>query len=143
MVYQMIFLSIMTLATFTHCFPSKFIPENFEGKRIEFGSGGGITGAVTTFALLENGNLYTKKGIKDTFALLKTIDKDKTSQIFLNYNVLKINEINHNIPGNIYKFVNYYDKQGEHMITWVGKSEYNQLNLFYDNLRAICQLNND
>ncbi len=141
MFYNILIVPILSIMTFFHCSTPKVLPENYDGQKIEFGSGGGFTGGVTTHTLLDNGDLYLQKPMSDTLNYLQRIEKNVATQIFSNYQTLKINELNINNPGNIYKFVTFYDGESVHKLVWSGKSEFNQLTLFYDNLKAITELN--
>lgn len=93
--------------------------ENPEPK-ITFGSGGGFTGQSTFYALFKNGQLYKKKGIKEPYVELDKVDKKEAIQIFKNYEVLKIAEMEINEPGNLSYFIEYNDENGDHRLTWGG-----------------------
>lgn len=117
----------------------KFKPEKYKKAILYFGHGGGFAGLVNTYALMENGRLFSKQSLSDkTFSLITKLGKNQTAQIFSNYFFLGIPEMQLEDPGNIYKFVEYTRKQNRHRLTWGGKTPVPEnLALFYSNLTSL------
>ena len=117
------------------------MPSNFPKQQIIFGSGGGITGAVTEYALLENGTLFSKKGIQGEFKSLTKTEKKLTTQLFKNIEMLQLKEVQVNQPGNRYHYITLKDKSGEHQIMWSNhESVPNKVKTFYDILNHLTKL---
>ena len=117
----------------------KFRPEKYKKSILYFGHGGGFTGIVNTYALMENGRLFSKQSLSDkTFTPLTKLGRNQTAQIFSNYFFLGIPAMQLEDPGNIYKFVEYTRKQNRHRLTWGGKTPVpGNLSLFYSNLISL------
>ena len=49
--------------------------DNLPQTQIHFGEGGGITGAITEYCLLKNGQLFDKKHFTEEFKAFKKIKK--------------------------------------------------------------------
>lgn len=117
----------------------KFRPEKYKKAILYFGHGGGFTGIVNTYALMENGRLFSQKSLSDkTFTQVTKLGRNQTAQIFSNYFFLGIPAIQLEDPGNIYKFVEYTRRQDRHRLTWGGKIPVpDNLTLFYSNLISL------
>jgi hypothetical protein len=112
------FLLCAGLAFFTNCKASRDFPLDYKGERLHFGQGGGFTGNVNSFVLLDDGRLFEKHESAMTYR-----DKWKaqfTNQVFANYEMLQLDSVEHNQPGNLYYFIEFYDGQGKdpHRIVW-------------------------
>ena len=131
---------LLMLTNFSFCKIQEYTPTDFPKQQIIFGSGGGITGAVSEYALLENGAVFSKKGINANYEALTKADKALTSQLFKNIEVLQLKDIQMNNPGNRYYYVTLKDKSGEHQITWSNaESIPNKLKTFYDILNHVTK----
>lgn len=105
------------------CKSTQYTPKDFPDAQIIFGSGGGFTGAVTEYTLLENGQLFKGNSLRDEFVSLKKIKKDVVKQMFKNYDFLNIGAETINDPGNLYYFIQFKDKdKQERKITWNDQS---------------------
>ena len=95
-----------------------YTPENWPEKRLIFGSGGGFTGAVTEFVLLENGQLFTHVGAETPFRELTRIGRRTTKDLFSKAAQMKELDASVNEPGNIYYFISEWQSGAERRITW-------------------------
>ena len=134
--------SFVAVIVILSCSSSRILPTNTEGERIEFGKGGGFAGIEDRFVLHETGFLMKKVMGSDSLTLIHKLDNNHSKQIFANYELLSLNEIELNDPGNIYKFIYKYDEGKEHKLVWHGKTVHNNLNLFYQNLNALIIIEN-
>jgi len=135
------FCLIIVLVNFSCCKIQEYTPTDFPKQQIVFGSGGGITGAVSEFALLENGVLFSKRGLNAEYKNLTKANKNLTTQLFKNINVLRLKEVNVNTPGNRYHYITIKDKSGEHQIIWSNhKSIPDKVKTFYDILNHLTKL---
>ncbi len=100
------------------------MPKDFKGNQIHFGQGGGFTGVITHFALLEDGRVFQKEFRDSTFTLHDTWDKAFVKQMFHNYQQLKLDQVEHYHPGNLYYFIEHRSPTTDtHRISW-GQSGY-------------------
>jgi len=101
------------------CTPASQFPKKENRDEIHFGQGGGLTGAVTHYILLEDGRLF-QQGWKDTsVTYVNTWPGIFTRQMFLNYSSLRLDTINANEPGDLYYFIEYHSrKKPPHRIVW-------------------------
>lgn len=116
-----IFLLIPLLFLFG-CQSTKTIPADYEGERLIFGVGGGFTGAVTTYCLLENGRLYKKAGIpgknESTYEKVGKWNKaDRTALFSQAGEAIKSFEYEGE-PGNLYAFIECDLETGQKRFTW-------------------------
>jgi hypothetical protein len=94
-------------------------PLNYPGAQLHFGQGGGFTGEVNYFVLLDNGRLFERIGSDSTYALRDTWKKRFSRQLFKEYDTLGISELTLQQPGNLYYFIEMHapDKP-PHLIIW-------------------------
>jgi hypothetical protein len=71
--------------------------------RLEFGHGGGFTGAVTTYILLDNGHIYSDTLTNKAYTRLRKIGKDEATTLYADCEKLKT--LKTDAPGNMYYFV--------------------------------------
>jgi hypothetical protein len=97
------------------------IPEDYKKSKIHFGSGGGFTGAVTEYCLLENGQLFEKKGMpadSSAFIELPKIARSKVKSLFKELSTLNFPDLDYNKPGNMSYFLKTVVDGKAHRITW-------------------------
>ena len=97
-----------------------FLPSQYDKKYISFGYGGGITGAVTQFYILEDGRSY-KRISADSLSFIGKIEKDMAQQQFQGFDKWGMDEMSINDPGNRYFFLE--SNQMESRLTWGGNHE--------------------
>jgi len=88
--------------------------EDYKGKMIVIGKGGGFSGAYDEFSILENGQVYKYNTITKERLLLGRMKKNFSEQVFNNYKLLKIGEKGNNAPGNMNYFIEF--KNGENSL---------------------------
>ena len=110
---------LLTGLTLFSCTSTKEFPEKFKGEQIHFGQGGGFTGGVTYFALLDDGRLF-QRGERDTiFTFQETWKASFVTQVMSSYHILQFDNISYYEPGDIYYFIKHIKSDGqEHRITW-------------------------
>ncbi len=96
-------------------------PDNYPERQIVFGSGGGFTGKVQSYTLLENGQLFHHNGISNTTKELEKIDKTKAKDLFNKLSKADIENTKYDDPGNMYYFVKSKKGTKEHSVTWGGQ----------------------
>lgn len=114
--------AILSAVILFSCSKAKEYPGSFSGEELHFGQGGGFTGALTYFVLLDDGRLYQKAMQDSTYSLMDTWDEKFVKQMFDNYKSFALDKIDFYEPGDLYYFIQH--KSGDapmHRIAW-GKS---------------------
>lgn len=133
-IFPTLLFSLWFLPGFIQAAPDKIrYPANYKKAILFFGQGGGFTGAVTTYALLDNGRVFKKNTLtQPEFMYLGKLTKSDTRQLFNNYTFLGLDTFQTSEPGNIYHFVEYQLKNNRHRLTWGGPTPVPaNLTLFY------------
>ena len=136
----LILLTLLSLA-FVACKTTQYTPNDFKGDQIMFGSGGGITGSYTYYTLLENGQLFKNGKQKGQYTELKKISRDQVNQLFDNYKVLDLANVNYDEPDNMSYFIEYKTEEKVHRIVYGGaaKGLKTEAKLFYQFLNELVQ----
>jgi len=123
------------------CKTKQYTLEEYQDPKISFGSGGGFTGLYTRYILFENGQIFKKGGNEKEFSTFGNVKKNDAAQVFKNYGVLKINEIELNDRGNMNYYIEYKDKDKTHNINWGGTNQpaSDDLKLFYQLLNNLVK----
>lgn len=111
--------AILSVGILVSCSTAKEYPGKFSGQELHFGQGGGFTGAVTYFVLLDDGRLYQRAMQDSTYTLLDTWDDKFVKQMFNNYKSFELDKVVFYEPGDIYYFIQH--KSGDapmHRIAW-------------------------
>lgn len=109
-------------------------------RQIMVGSGGGITGAFTTYYLLENGKLYGKRSRDTAYTFIGQQTAANTKKVFTTVEVnCKIKTTKFDNPGNIYKFVQWRKGKLNYKVAWgeVGKTVPANYPRVYDSFMAM------
>jgi hypothetical protein len=128
---------LLVVAFFTFslgCKPTKVNLQEYEGKQLTVANGGGFTGQVIEYTLLENGYVYKFNSLTNANSFHKRIEKDDANQIFNNYELLNITELKLNDPGNMYFYIRMDHKDKSQQIKWNTESkgkEADKAKLFY------------
>lgn len=96
----------------------KYTVDKMPEYQIHFGEGGGITGAITEYCLLENGQLFDKKHFTEDFVAYKTVKKKIAKEQFKTCEDINIQSIILNNPGDKYYYISYETPAQKHRITW-------------------------
>ena len=98
-----IFVVFMSIFTLFSCHKKIMAADKMPQNRLEFGHGGGFTGAVTTYVLLENGRIYEDLFQYNQYKEVKRIDKSEAALFYTECK--KIMTLNTDAAGNMYYFV--------------------------------------
>lgn len=83
-----------------------------------FGSGGGFTGMVTEYLLLDNGQFFRVDTYTQEKTEIKHARKSKAEKIFNALDKMDILKIECNMPGNMYYYIVYKTEAIDHRVTW-------------------------
>jgi len=112
-------LATITLIVCFSCKPVSVFPVKYRGDQIHFGQGGGFSGALAYYALLDDGRVFQRPFGDTTFSLLDTWDKHFVSQMFSNYHLLGLDNVQYYEPGDLYYFIQFKSGDGPfHRIGW-------------------------
>lgn len=109
---------LLVIAGGESCSSGPTLPKDYRGEQLHFGTGGGFSGAVNYFILLDDGRMYTR--IADTTdTYLTTLRTALTRQLFSHYHTTGLDKRNFNEPGNIYRFIGLHADGGQvNRMTW-------------------------
>jgi hypothetical protein len=93
-------------------------PAAYAKDKVYFGSGGGITGAVTTYCLLKNGHLYEQKWRDTSFSHLRRVPRKQVAALFEQIEGLSESDRSLQAPGNIYSFIELPGGEAPQRISW-------------------------
>jgi len=93
-------------------------PDNLPPTQLRFGSGGGFTGALTEYVLLENGQVFVRKNLEDDYQLLGKVKKSKAKALFKSWENQPFLKEEFQHPGNIYYFVSMTKEDKNHRLSW-------------------------
>ena len=92
--------------------------------QIVFGSGGGFTGIVKEYCLLDDGRIVTKEAKDTTFNIVARIGKAKATACFEDSKKMKLSTMKFSEPGNLYQFIAVKEPGlPENRIVWGDKDQ--------------------
>jgi hypothetical protein len=124
------------LSLLNGCHLQRYTPATFPGKQLTFGSGGGFSGQVTEYTLLENGQLFQHNTLTKEMKQLRRLGWKKRRWAFAEAEKLNLNKLSFNHPGNRYYFIQVKKGDATHRVTWGNPTEVTppQLEEFYQQL---------
>ncbi len=112
----MFFLSLIFLVS---CKTTHYAnPEDYTGRMISVGEGGGFTGQTHRYTILENGQVFVKTTLPESAAELDKLSKKTADEIFKRFDALRFSEIDFNHPGNMTYFIAYGKDKDRHEVKW-------------------------
>jgi len=136
-----LFLFLVFLILVVSCKTQHKTPYEYEGHQIIFGQGGGFTGQITEYTLLENGQLFSgtnKEGFVDE---LESLDKNLAKQIFDLCERYGFADLKLNKPANQYYYFIAKEGNNANKILWgPGEEELpEELKILFGNLKRITK----
>lgn len=95
-----------------------FFPDDPDISYIAIGNGGGFTGKITVYYLLNNGEVYKGSEFTNEFTLIGKIDKSMVKQQWKNYEELHLSSVQINDPGNYYYFMEFKSGNQQNKMVW-------------------------
>ncbi|MFZ1790923.1 MAG: hypothetical protein WAT92_21545 [Saprospiraceae bacterium] len=122
------------------CNKEVITPNNYSKNMIILGSGGGFTGAVSQYYLLENGLVFRSGNTDTTFTEIGKLEKDIANQLFESYLTLNLDKQHLDEPGNRYYFMIHKAKGQEHKLQWGYKELTNKTpEIFHKNFMSLVK----
>ena len=99
----------------------KIATDKIPATQIVFGHGGGFTGMVHEYALLENGYIVKIQKDSATQRIVKKIGKKKAATYFADVDSMRLHTWLYDVPGNIYHYI-ILKREGkkDNKIVWDG-----------------------
>lgn len=131
--------SILIVLTFFACNTTKYTIEELPDQQLYFGSGGGFTGAVNEYMLLDNGQLYKHDG--GEYTEVPKVKKKKAEKLFKTYYDLKLDSLQFRRPGNMYYYLRMKDKEEEFFTSWGNPAVLpdSAIGVLYDDLMGLVR----
>ena len=101
----MLFTSAIFILILYGCKAQQYSIDDLPEKQLIFGNGGGMSGMVKTYTLLENGQLFHKNSLTEEATELESISKKEAKTCFADLEQLSLSEMNFDHPGNMYYFL--------------------------------------
>jgi len=96
----------------------KVNPLEYTKPKITFGSGGGFTGAESSYMMLDNGRVYELSKMGQEFTSIGKIELNQVAQVFRSYKMFNFDSLELNNPGNMYKYIEMDMGVSKHRLTW-------------------------
>ena len=106
-----IFFLIFSSCIMTGCKTAQISPEKYEKSKIYFGRGGGFTGELKEYCLLENGDIYQINPSSREASLRNSISKSSAKTIFKNLENMELQKYKYDQPGNMYYWMKCHADQ--------------------------------
>lgn len=105
------------LSSCTH----KIATEKLPTTQIVFGNGGGFTGAIHEYALLDDGRVVELHKDSSVHQIVKKIGKKKAADFYAEVDSMRLHTWLYNVPGNVYHYI-ILKKEGkkDNKIVWDG-----------------------
>lgn len=138
-------LPLLSVILFTQCKTTNVTSlSEYKGRYISFGNGGGFTGKILNFNLLDNGMIFKGNEISENMAPFKKISKEEVNQIFSTYDSMGFGKMDVDGPGNMYFYVEMNEADGKHKLLWgshdAGESK--ELRVYHANLMRLIRSKN-
>lgn len=106
----------------------------YQGTNINFGSGGGYSGQVSTYTLSTTGKLEITESLTGKTALLPNMKKSKVKKVYSTLAEMDFEKIQFNHPGNMYYFIEQAKGDTTHKVVWGdgGEAVPAEVQSFYD-----------
>lgn len=124
------------------CQRNRYTPTETSEEYIRFGSGGGFTGARTTFTLMDNGQLFRHESLTDTTFILPRAKRKAYKDIFKTLHQVDTTLLGAQQPGNRYYFLEWIRPDQSIQTTW-GANAYevpSEVKSIYQNLMALVRI---
>ncbi len=116
--YPFLLTACFTLSLLGGCKTVQVSPEKYEKTKVYFGNGGGFTGELREFCLLENGDVFQINPTSREATLRNSKGKSSAKSIFKNMEQMKLNKYTYDQPGNQYFWMKYETDSDSTYLIW-------------------------
>lgn len=129
------------LLLLTCCKSKQYTASELPPNQLRFGNGGGFSGFVTEYTLLDNGQMFVKKSPADTLAAYKNVKTKQAKALYQQLANLKIETLDFNHPGNMYYYIESQQKDSLYRVTWGSMDQpvRKDVNQLYQNLMELVK----
>jgi len=106
------------IGSLVSCKSQQYTLEELPETQLIFGSGGGVTGEVSTYTLLENGQVFYTNSFTKEKKEMKSLKKKETSLCYEKMQALQLATMDFDHPGNMYYFLEEVNGDERHRVTW-------------------------
>ena len=95
------------------------VPDTYKGRVLRVGSGGGVAGKETVYALLDDGRLFGRKPEQTSYTFIGKQTAPITKKVFWSVeDRCAIRKTVFNKPGNLYRFVSWKKGAENRRVAW-------------------------
>ena len=125
------------------CKSSKIQPSEYKKNKVFFGSGGGFTGAVEEYCLLQNASFWKAEKDSLKYNFLHNIDRKQCKELFSQLALKTSTAEECNNPGNLYYFIRLEMDDIQKKYTWGDQTEIinSEIKELYNNLNQLTEKN--
>ncbi len=116
--YPLLSILVCILLSLGSCKTSQITPEKYEKNKVYFGNGGGFTGGLREFCMLDNGDVYQINPSTREAILTSSKGKAVAKRVFKQMESMKLKEYQYDKPGNMYCWVKYHTKTDSAYLIW-------------------------
>ena len=130
---------IFSLFAFVSCTQKYYTPYEYQGAQLIIGTGGGYTGQVIEYTLLDNGQVFGGTNKEGKVTMTPKLNKKTTKQLFSNYEMLDFRQLQVDKPGNMYHYLIYKNEETNHKLQWgaYDAEAPRELLIYFANLKKI------
>ncbi len=139
--FQISLFLMLAFSLLASCKSQQYTAENLPEQQLVFGEGGGFTGAVTQYILLENGQIFKHYSMEASTVELGSVKKRTAKEMMKKVQAMQLDTMDVKQPGNMYYFLSYKTGEDEHRVTW-GAASYqvdSQIESFYKELMQMSK----
>jgi len=116
--FGLLLLLICLYFLFQSCKTVDINPESYEKEKIYFGGGGGFTGELKEYCLLESGDLFKINPSSRAAALSNNIKKSAAKKILNQIKAANFQDYNYDQPGNMFYWMKHQTKADSSYLIW-------------------------
>lgn len=116
--YQLLLVICFAISLFGSCKTAQISPEKYEKTKVYFGTGGGFTGELREFCLLENGDVFQINPSSREATLRNSNGKSMAKSIFKNMDDMELKKYTYDKPGNLYYWMKYHTDSDSVYLIW-------------------------
>lgn len=121
-----VFIPVLLMVLFS-CNPKLYSPLDYQGEMIIWGTGGGFTGGVSTFCLMDNGHFFRSEDAGKSYSAVGKLSKSSVKTFFHNYHTFALDKVILKEPGNKYFYLIHKHNGKEHKLIWGFKEPENKV----------------
>jgi len=113
-----LFFCLLCLLLLNSCKTTQTSPEKYEKAKIFFGNGGGFTGKLNEFCILDNGDVFSINPSSREATLRHSAGKSVAKSLFKNVHELELRKYPYSQPGNMYYWLKYHSEADTCYLIW-------------------------